>query len=157
MTVGQARRLDAESFARVVRDTPLVSIDLVVRPPDDTVLLGFRNNEPARDHWFVPGGRVCKDERLAAAFERITGDELGAIHTMPSARPLGVFEHLYPTNFSDEPGYGTHYVVLGYELRIDRRPEHLPVEQHSRYRWFTVDELLGAPDVHPNTKAYFTT
>jgi colanic acid biosynthesis protein WcaH len=35
-----------------------VSIDLIVRDADGRVLLGLRNNRPARDWWFVPGGIV---------------------------------------------------------------------------------------------------
>jgi hypothetical protein len=30
----------------------------------------------------------------------------------------------------------------------------LPEEQHSRYRWASVEEILGDPAVHENTKAY---
>ena len=149
-----AARLPQREFLEVVARTPLVSIDLIVRDGAGRVLLGLRRNAPARGCWFVPGGCVRKNETLDTAFTRITLDELSVAEQRADARFLGVFEHLYSENAGDVPGFGTHYVVLGYAL-----PEGLPVappqEQHSEYRWMALDELLGDPLVHDNTKAYF--
>ena len=70
-------RLGREEFLEVVDRAPLVSIDLAVRDAKGRVLLGKRTNEPAKGCWFVPGGRIHKNERLDAAFRRICLDELG--------------------------------------------------------------------------------
>jgi colanic acid biosynthesis protein WcaH len=117
------------------------------------MLVGWRRNRPAQDAWFVPGGRIGKDERIAAAFARLTLDELGVALPFDTARFLGVFEHLYPDNFAGEDGYGTHYVVLAYETVVTT-PLPLPEAQHARYRWMTDAELLADAEVHPNTRAY---
>ena len=146
--------LDKESFRQIVASTPLISIDLIVRNDAGQVLLGQRLNRPALGYWFVPGGRVRKDERLAAAFERLTEDELGIRLLIATADFLGPFEHFYPDNFSGTD-FSTHYVVLGYELISGTSLDTLPVEQHSHYQWFTVQELLASEQVHPNTKLYF--
>ena len=69
--------LSQEDFATVVRATPLISIDLIVENERGEFLLGQRTNRPAQGYWFVPGGRVQKDETLAQAFERLTLAELG--------------------------------------------------------------------------------
>ena len=148
-------KINANRFIEIVRDTPLVSIDLIVRPKDDSVLLGHRRNEPARGFWFVPGGRVHKNERLEAAFERITDGEIGLRHSLGQAEFVGVYEHHYSTNFALEPGIGTHYVVLAYEIRVGPRPQVRPDGQHARLRFADVDELLADASVHPYTKAYF--
>jgi len=147
-------RLDRDDFLHLVRCGPLVSLDLVVRDSHDRVLVGWRVHRPARDAWFVPGGRVYKDERVADAFRRITDAELGASHELSAATPLGVFEHLYDDNGLDAAGVSTHYVVLGYELRVDDDLQP-PAAQHSAYRWMPVAELLADGAVHANTRAYF--
>ena len=146
--------LDKESFRQIVASAPLISIDLIVRNEVGQVLLGQRLNRPAQGYWFVPGGRVRKDERLAAAFERLTEDELGIRLSIATADFLGPFEHFYPDNFSGSD-FSTHYVVLGYELISSTSLDTLPEEQHSHYRWFTVPELLASEQVHPHTKLYF--
>lgn len=144
-----------EEFGEVVRLTPLVSIDLVLRDPEGHALLGYWTNEPARGLWFVPGGRIEKDERLADAFARILKVETGLSRSLSESRLLGVYEHFYPTNRFELPGFGTHYVVIGRELRLERRPEIAMDDQHSAVKWMTPAEILAAPDVHENTKAYF--
>lgn len=146
--------LDPKEFQEVVRLTPLVAIDLVVRSSDGRVLVGQRKNEPARGTYFVPGSRITKNETRAAAFQRITREELGAERKLEDARFLGVYEHFYSTNRFELSGFGTHYVVLAYELILDIHTA-LPQDQHGDYRWLPVPDLLAAPEVHPNTKAYF--
>lgn len=150
------QRLDRESFLEIVRLSPLVSIDLVVRGPGGEVLVGHRLNAPARSWWFVPGGRICKGETIAAAFRRISGEEIGRELSVDSARFLGVYEHHYDDNVAGEPGFGTHYVVLAYEVRLGEVLEAIPGEQHGGHRWLAPRALLAAADVHPYTKAYLS-
>ena len=45
-----------DEFVLVVRNAPLVAIDLIIRDPDRCVLVGLQTNEPAKGKWFVPGG-----------------------------------------------------------------------------------------------------
>jgi len=63
--------LNEENFSSVIKSTPLISIDLIVRNLKGEVFLGNRVNDPAKDYWFVPGGRIFKDETRAQAFSRI--------------------------------------------------------------------------------------
>src|SRR4029077_20632148 len=100
----------------VVRLAPLIAIDLIIRNARDEVLLGLRNNEPAKDCYFVPGGIILKNEQLAEAFARLLKNETGYSARFDAARLIGVFEHFYETNRSGYVAYGTHYVLLGYEL-----------------------------------------
>lgn len=147
-------RLPSDLFRQVVELTPLVSIDLVVRNLDGAMLLGARENRPAQGSWFVPGGRIGKNERIEKGFARITDTELGRALPFHEARFLGVFEHLYEDNFAGAPDFGTHYVVLAYSIECDAASLYLPQEQHSAYRWMRDEEVLRRADVHAYTKAY---
>ncbi|WP_339023324.1 GDP-mannose mannosyl hydrolase [Aeromonas salmonicida] len=146
--------LDKAQFQQIVAATPLISLDLIVRNGQGQVLLGRRLNRPAQGYWFVPGGRVRKDERLDAAFLRLTQEELGLAASRDSARLLGPYEHFYADNFSGTE-FTTHYVVLGYELAWQGQQDVLPISQHDQYRWFEVADLLQDPSVHQHTKDYF--
>jgi colanic acid biosynthesis protein WcaH len=147
--------LDERELTTVIRLTPLVSIDLIVRDSAGRVLLGLRNNEPAKDFYFVPGGRVLKDERLRDAFARILINETNIEAGYESAMFLGVYEHFYSTNRFAEPGLGTHYVVLAFEVAPPDVSVVQTEGQHSEYRWMHAHELLASALVHDNTKAYF--
>lgn len=146
--------LAPQQFAEIVAATPLISIDLIVRNPAGQILLGRRLNRPAQGYWFVPGGRVQKNERLDDAFTRLTREELGYAMSRTDACFLGPYEHFYNDNFSGD-GFSTHYVVLGYELSWINEQMMLPVIQHDQYRWFDLAELQSDPLVHRHTKDYF--
>ena len=150
----QGHWLDKAQFQQIVAATPLISLDLIVRNAQGQVLLGRRLNRPAQGCWFVPGGRVRKDERLDAAFLRLTQEELGVATSRELACFLGPYEHFYADNFSGDD-FTTHYVVLGYELAWQGKQDALPVSQHDQYRWFDVGELLQESSVHQHTKDYF--
>lgn len=144
---------DKETFLTVVASTPFVSIDLVVRNENEQVLLGYRRNRPAQDCWFVPGGRIRKNERTQDALARIAQNELGI--AAANGTLLGVFDHFYDDNFYGEPGIGTHYVVCAYQFHVDSGVRLVQDDQHAQLRWWDQAVLLASPDVHPNTKLYF--
>jgi colanic acid biosynthesis protein WcaH len=146
--------LNHADLSIVVRLTPLVSIDLVIRNPQNQVLLGFRNNEPAKGSLFIPGGIIWKNERVHQAFARIVKNETNWVASLDEARWLGVFEHFYPNNRFGEAGYGTHYVALGYELKLNDVSGLKGDAQHSKYGWWDEADLLASEDVHEYTKAY---
>lgn len=145
--------LPKKTFASIVAHTPLVSIDLIVRNTSGEILLGKRKNCPAQGFWFVPGGRILKDEMICTAFSRLTEEELGISCGIDRANFVGVYEHFYGDNFSGND-FSTHYVVLGYEFGLDMDLT-FPHRQHDGYCWLRPAELLQNPQVHGNTKAYF--
>ncbi len=148
--------MNDQQFLEIIKNTPLVSIDLIIRNERDEVLLGMRTHEPARGWWFVPGGRIVKDESLDAAFERVLKTETGIDAQRSSAILKGAYEHLYPVNRFGAEGVSTHYVVLAHELRISGRTVRPADDQHSEYRWFSIRDLLASEDVHDRTKDYFS-
>jgi len=150
-------RLAPQDFEHIIRLTPLVAIDLVVCSPDGRILVGYRKNEPAKECFFNPGGRITKNETLAAAFRRISLAELGVERQIEEGQFLGVYEHFYTTNNPERPGFGTHYVVLAYELILPLQDSRLPNDQHGEFAWLTQAELLQSPQVHQYTKNYFLT
>lgn len=147
---------DNRRFLEIIDSTPLVSIDLILEDRKGSVLLGKRVNRPAQGYWFVPGGRITKNERLADAIKRISSAELGITISIDEVRLLGAFEHFYSDNYLSQDGINTHYVVLAYKINARDDLEVVPDDQHSAIQWWPKRELLSSPEVHNNTKAYFT-
>ncbi len=145
--------LDDSRFLAVVDATPLVSIDLIVRNAGGAILLGRRANRPAQGWWFVPGGRIQKNERVDSALRRISRREIGL--ELAEAELIGVFDHFYPDNFLGAPSVSTHYVVLGMKADWPSQHEVVGDAQHDEFRWWRVADILSSPEVHEHTKAYF--
>jgi len=137
----------ATEWKTVVSNVPLISVDLVVET-DDGVVLGKRENEPAKGEWFVPGGRVRKHERLQNAVDRIAESELGC--GVAIERQLGVYEHFYDTSEFDDTD-GKHYVPIGYHVKPEDGAEFKPDDQHSSLRTFQPPFEF---DLHPYVEAY---
>ncbi len=146
---------DDNLFLQIIDATPLVSIDLVLEDSQGRVLLGHRINRPAQGYWFVPGGRIRKNETRTEALHRISFTELGIRLNLSDARLIGAFDHIYPDNFFGVMGINTHYVVLAYHFFIADDVVIKPDNQHSGIQWWNKDDLLADSSVHENTKAYF--
>ena len=139
----------------IIKATPLVSIDLIIRNPSEKVLLGKRVNRPAKDYWFVPGGRIIKNETIGHALKRISKKEVGLDLSTEAPSLLGAYDHIYEDNFLNLDGINTHYVVLAFAIQLQQEIGVRPDEQHSDLRWWEIDKLLKDPTVHHNTKVYF--
>ncbi|MBB3189446.1 GDP-mannose mannosyl hydrolase [Halomonas cerina] len=153
MEPASAGWLSDDAFHQVIAHTPLISLDFVVTNPQGEWLLGQRVNRPAQGSWFVPGGRVRKDETLEAAAQRLTRAELGQAIELAHMRFLGVYQHFYADSMLD-PGLSTHYVVLAYQVSRALDLEALPRQQHDRYRWWSPQAIATTEAVHANTRAY---
>ncbi|MBT5934313.1 NUDIX domain-containing protein [Sulfurimonas sp.] len=142
--------LDSSTFKTVVDSTPLISIDLIARD-GNKVLLGKRINKPAKGYYFTTGGRIYKNETIANGIIRIAKDELG-ISSSIDHNFIGVFEHFYDDSIFEN--VSTHYINMAYEIDF-KSSNSLPCEQHSKYVWMSIDELLVHDEVHDNVKLYF--
>jgi colanic acid biosynthesis protein WcaH len=148
--------LNKEDFYSVVEKTPLVSVDFIIKN-NGKILLGHRNNNPARGTYFTPGGVIFKDERVIDAISRVLWDELGIEYDLITSNIEfnGVFNHMYPNNFKDE-SFGTHYVCLSYiinlELPIEEYGISISDSQHDDIEWRGTEAIINANDVHPLVK-----
>lgn len=150
-----SRLLPDEVFEQVIDHAPLIAIDLLVEDQDHRVLLGWRKNPPAQSCWFVPGGRIRKNETLEQAFARITLAELGQAFDMEQSVFTGVYQHFYADNFRGQARSGTHYIALAHRLWAGDVALTLPQSQHAQYRWAHPTSITQDPLVHAYTRAYF--
>ena len=138
------------TFKTIVDSAPLISIDILLKK-GDKVLFGKRVNKPAQGYFFSIGGRINKNEAIDNAMARVALNELNIeLESIPKF--IGVFEHFYDDSIYKD--VSTHYVDIAYEYEVKEIPD-LPTEQHSEYKWFTIDELLESKQVHKYTKDYF--
>ena len=145
--------LTEKTFKTIISSSPLISIDLIIENSNGEYLLGMRNNRPALGFWFVPGGRILKNETMDNAFSRLCQNELGIDLLLRNAEFLGPFEHFYSDSVYCE-SISTHYVALGYKIYAELDLKDLPKEQHNQYAWFTRDEIINNDLVHEHTKWY---
>jgi len=145
--------LNLENFKQVVEHAPLFAIDLVVVNDKNQILVGERFNAPAKGAWFVPGGRVYKNESLEEAFKRISKAELGCEVERHQAWLLGLYDHFYDDSFFGDD-VSTHYINATHVIRLTNQQLNLPTDQHSHYQWIAIDSLNVNNDVHQYSKIF---
>ena len=132
--------LDEATFKTVVASTPLVSIDLCL-VCEGQLLMGLRQNEPLKGHWFTPGGRVLKNERWQDGLVRIAKTELGLNVNSDDFELMGVWDHFYKNSAIDEC-VSTHDVNLPHVCYLETQPELSPDSQHESVRWIDVVSII---------------
>ena len=109
------------------------------------MFLGKRLNSPAKDYFFVPGGRIRKNEKIEFALNRIMDEEIGCRpRKIEDFKFLGVYEHFYDDNFLNTEDFTTHYVVLAYLIdfrNLINFPSQINQIQHSEYIWYSPKKI----------------
>lgn len=93
---------------------PIVCVDCLVVNDRGEFLLVKRGNEPLMGEYWVPGGRVCKGERLVDAVHRKMREELGV--DVDILENVGFFEEFYEKTKENAEG-GVHSISFVYLVK----------------------------------------
>ena len=149
----QQRMLEPDIFKSIVKNAPLVSIDLCLIH-DGKILLGKRANEPLKGKWFTPGGRILKNEPWQECMRRVAYSELGIeIDDLPSLILMGVWDHFYENSAMDE-NISTHYLNLPHYCILEEKPSLYIDQQHNDLKWFDLDEVADKNNFHEYMQSY---
>ena len=111
-------------FSKIQASIPIVTVDLLVIYKG-RLLLMKRNNEPAKDELFTPGGRILKDEDIEEAVHRILKEETGL--TPLKIERKGVMSHIW----------SNHHTVTIFH-RVDVAADDVRMnEEHRAFKWIS--------------------
>lgn len=116
----------------ITKFAPIVTNDILIKSKDEYLLLK-RKNEPARDLWWTPGGRVRKNERISDSVSRAAKEELG-IEKIKIKKFLGVYEFFCrPGKFGQKDIFNITFAFLvepvgDFKVKMD--------SQHSEHKFF---------------------
>lgn len=144
--------LNTKNYLDVIEKTALTSVDLIIEY-NNKILLGLRNNNPAKNYWFTPGCRTYRMETQKKALIRLAKTELNFNLNTKNCKLLGVYDHIYDNNFNNN-NFGTHYVNTCYYLKINSEIFFKKDDQHENFKWFTLKELEESKDVHNLVKLF---
>jgi len=149
-------KLSEEQFKQTLRDTVLVSLDLLIVNERQEGLLGKRRNPPGRGFWFGPGGRIYKGESPEKALARISRQEIGMELSPQDGMLHGIYHHPHPDNFFDDPEIGaTQYLAIACLFRLNSQVACINDGQHEELRFFPISDVAAHPEIHELTKYYF--
>lgn len=118
-----------ELYHKILDSMPILCVDgMVIK--DGEVLLLLRGNEPEKNRWWFPGGRVLKGETLEDAILRKVKEETGLTCKVTST--LDITQTMFPKGINNKT---THTVNICFILETDGKNFKLDKE-HKGYGWF---------------------
>lgn len=116
--------VDEELYQRFRELMPIASVDILV-VYDGKLLLMLRNNDPGKDLWWTPGGRVRIGETLEEAAIRELSEETGL--TASKLDKKGVMDHFWPRG---------HFVTTFFRANVADDRVKLN-DEHRGYKWIS--------------------
>ena len=146
--------LDKKSFLNIIDKTPLCSIDILIKVKNK-YLFGLRKNRPAKNYYFVPGGRILKNENYESTIKRILKNELSLSIKNIKYKLIGVYDHIYKDNVFSEKKINTHYFVCAILIEFKKELKIKNDNQHYKFILQTKSEVLKNKKIHKFSKIYF--
>lgn len=125
-------------YAEAVQNLPIPCVDVFLfNPANKSYLLVLRNDPPAKNFWWPPGGPVYKGETLAECAKRKCCEELGLKQSDVFAiRNIGVAETFFPDSTWSTQTHAINTLYLAV-LTADEAPSLDKTCQ--KYKWMPVD------------------
>ncbi len=145
--------LTKKSFLNIISKTPLCSIDILISI-GNKYLFGLRENRPAMGYYFVPGGRILKNEDYNKTILRILRKELGLKFKSIKFSIIGIYNHFYKNNVYNVKNINTHYFVCAIKIALKNNISFKNDNQHSKFILLTKKQALDHKKVHRYSKIY---
>lgn len=120
--------IEQSLYNKIVDVLPILCVDAFILH-EEKILLLKRKEEPALGQWWVPGGRVLKNESLESAILRKVKDETKIQAEI--IEQIGVAETIFEKK---------HTVNICFLLQFISGQVQLNLE-HSEFKWFSINNL----------------
>lgn len=119
-------------YNKILENMPIICVDIIVIYNKKFLLLN-RNNEPEKNKWWLPGGRLLKGEILKDAVMRKLKEETNIDGDI--FRRVGITETIFKTGVNNIP---THTINICYKIKIKHK-KNLDIKinnDHNKFKWF---------------------
>ena len=127
--------IEQNLYNKILTNIPIICVDGVILSKNG-VLFMKRKNEPAKNEWWFPGGRLLKNESLEDAIIRKVKEETHI--DVKLIKSIGVSQTIFETGVFGIPTHTINFTFLltteDFDVKIDK--------DHIQYIWtFDFDSL----------------
>ena len=127
--------LPQNKYNYIEENMPVVTVDLLILKKNK-ILLCKRNNEPLKNIYYTPGGRIYKNETARQSIKRKINEELG-ISLKEVKEPYGFIEEFF--NYSGKLRHNIN-ILFYCELESDCDINFNLNTEHSDIKWVDINE-----------------
>jgi len=133
---------DEETYRGIRSSLPICCVDLLIRDEQENILMLLRSNEPAKNHWWFPGGRVFFEEKRHDAATRKLKEECNLSPlTISELKTYDLMLPLPQKNLS-------HAVTTVFSVRINGVKPSISLDDlHENHAW-KKEEEWAAENLH---------
>lgn len=125
--------IPTEKYSEILKIMPIVCVDLIIVHEGKFLLL-LRDNEPAKNQYWFPGGRINKMESIKDATIRKAIEETNLVCTF--SRIISVEETIFEKNSHMQTDIHTINICCLLELSTTLNEVQLD-NLHIEYKWFS--------------------
>ena len=122
--------IEQKDFNEIKQVLPINAVELFIIDAAENILLFKRTNEPAKDEWWLPGGRIRFTETRIDAAKRLLKEECGVENI--DLQKLGMFEYMVN---NDTENYQQHVISTIYLVKLSEAKNITIDYQTSEYAW----------------------
>lgn len=139
--------IEIDEYKRIVEYMPILCVDLLVFFKNELLLLR-RKKEPLKGEWWIPGGRVFKNEKLLDAAKRKAFEEIG-LNPEIEPNPIFFYEFFSPKSTFEGVKTGTHTLSMVFKAIIKDENFNIQLDTTSLdYKFISKIE----ENLHPDLK-----
>jgi len=118
--------INKQLYSKIVESLPIACVDILIKNKDNELLLVKRQNNPAKNCWWLPGGRVKHGEKREDAAKRKAREECGLrIYKLTN---LGTFEIFFKNQ-------NVHSITTVYSAKTIREKDVRLDKQGIKFCW----------------------
>lgn len=130
------KNISKEEYEHVLDLVPIICVDLVIMNDNGEVLVVKRQNEPGKGEWWIPGGRLLKNESIEECARRKAKEELGL--DLEPIEVLGSGETIF--NNSPFEGVNSHTVNF-FVLMSELGNQEIKPDESQHTEWDFVSDI----------------
>lgn len=138
--------INKKVYKQILDLMPICCVDLVLYNKGK-ILLAKRKNNPAKDQWWVPGGRVLKNEKLTDSVKRKAKDELGV--DVNIKKVIGIYEIKFNKGPFKNIKNGIHNISVNFLVELKNEKDCIKLDKTNKMYKF-VDRIDSS--LHPYVK-----
>jgi colanic acid biosynthesis protein WcaH len=142
-------KINDTDYKIILENIPICCVDIFIFH-NDKILLIKRNIEPEKNKWWVPGGRIYKNETIENAIIRKAYEETGL--NVKINKIMGVYETMFNTGIYEDLKTGTHTINICSLVEIVNNNLIRLDDTSSDYKWIENIDNSYHPYIIKNLK-----
>lgn len=128
------KQIPRNEYKIIMENMPILCVDLIIQK-DKRILVGLRKDQPLKEEWWLPGGRIFKNERLREAVIRKAKEELNL--KVIIEKELGTYEMMEEKGLFGDLKTGIHTLSVVFQVYPLNEKEIKLNESHEEYKWIS--------------------